>query len=167
MSKHAILLFLSFLITISVNAQSQHIVDADSVLSLEMPEDWIFVDLGLPEASVQMASATEDAFLMLIVESKEDMFGWNMARFVYVTVGQSMAALNFPEISPIEYGTTDGAPSAHMTVAGATSGQQFHYYRVSIEAPEHWVQVILGSKRSSWEEYKPIFDTIRDSIDVF
>ncbi len=149
-----------------VTAQGLSVTDPDSVLTLTLPADWRDAAIEAPDASVRMADAAEEAFLMVIVESKDDFFGWNMTRFVYVTIGQHVAALDLPEVSDIEYTEVDGSPAAKVTVAGASSGQQFRYLRLAVEAPRHWVQVILGSLRSAWDANESVFQEIVGSIDL-
>lgn len=131
-----------------------------------MPDDWAETVLGNADASVEMANPNEDGFLLLIIEPKDDFFGWNMTRFVYVTIGQGVGALDLPELSEIEYSEVDGRPAATAVLSGAAGGQQFKYLRVAIDAPGHWVQVVLGSLRSAWESNETVFHDIVGSLDL-
>ena len=103
-------LALCLLLPAGAASQTQVVVDLDSVISLDVPASWKSGEMGNPDAAVQMADSTETAGLMVIEESKADFFGWNMTRFLYVTLGQSVAALDLPEVSEIEYVTVDGSP---------------------------------------------------------
>ncbi len=147
-------------------AQGITVVDSDSTISFVAPDGWSHAQLGNPDASIQMASPDQDAFLLLIVEPKDDFFGWNMTRFLYVTLGQAVAALDFPEVSDIEHTQVDGATAAVVRASGAASGQQYRFLRIAIDAPAHWVQLIFASLRSGWEANEAIFGRAVESVEV-
>lgn len=148
----------------AASQKTRVVVDPDSVISMTVPASWKSGNMGNPAASVQMSDSAETAGLMVIEESKADFFGWNMTRFLYVTLGQSVAALDLPEVSEIEYVTVDGSPAAKVRVTGAAGGQQFTYMRYAIDAPEHYIQLIFFTLRSAWETHRGTFEDIAGSV---
>ena len=151
---------------VALRAQTQFVVDPDSALSMTLPKDWSPSTFGTPAATVEMINGREDAFLVIIVESKEDFFGWNMTRFMYITMAQSLAELEFPQVSSLEEGQVDGRDAVFATVLGATGGQRFKYRRVAIDAPDHWVQVVFGGFASGFAANEPAFSAALESIDL-
>lgn len=141
------------------------IVDADSVIAIQAPDDWMEYDLGVPDASITIGSPSEDAYFLVIVENKVDMYGWNLDRHSYITLAQSLVSMDFPEIVEDQDVEVDGRPSRSFVIQGATQGMQLSYIKVTVDAPTAFVQLIGWSTRSTFDQYGPVIRGIIDSAE--
>jgi len=133
-----------------VQAQTRTVVDPDSVVAFDVPESWIPAPLDNSDASVILSDPAEEVFFMVIGEHKDALYGWNLTRAEYVTVGQTVGALDLPEVDePVRF-TLDGAPAVRYDIRGATGGVQLAYMKVTIDAPAALIQLIGWTGRSAW-----------------
>lgn len=136
------------------------ISDADSLISIAAPEDWVEHDLGVPDASIQIGTTTEDAFFMVIAEDKVDMHGWNLDRYAYITLAQTLGTMDFPEILEDADLEVDGRPSRRFVIQGASGGMQLTFVKVTVDGPGAFFQLVGWSTRSSFDRHGPIIAQI-------
>lgn len=141
------------------------IADPDSVISIEAPPGWAHVDLGIADATISVASEDEEAVLVVIVEDKVDMFGWNLDRYSYLTFAQSLISTDFPEIFEITDLEIDGRPGRRFDFHGAVQGTQLRYLKYTIDGPTAFIQIIGWSTRSTFDTYGPILEGIASSME--
>lgn len=149
-----------------LTGQTKEVVDPDSVVSLEIPAGWASVDLGNSDASLTFGDPQEDAFVMVIVEDKADMFGWNLAKMSHVTVAQTVAAMDFPEVEPPTYFELDGSDAVRWDLRGATSGAQVRFAKIAVDGPSAYIQLIGWTGLSAWEEKGPVVEGILRSASL-
>lgn len=140
--------------------QTEGVVDPDSVVTVQIPAGWAPVDLGNRDASLTFGDPEEDAFLMVIVEDKSDMFGWNLAKMSYVTVAQTVAAMDFPEVEPPTHFQIDGSDAVRWDLRGATSGAQVRFAKIAVDGPTAYIQLIGWTGLSAWDEKGPVVEGI-------
>lgn len=140
------------------------LADPDSVISIEAPEDWVEHDLGVPDASIQIGTTTQDAFFMVMVEDKVDLHGWNLDRYSYITLAQTLGTMDFPEI--LENGDleVDGRPSRRFVIQGASGGMQLTFVKVTVDGPSAFIQLVGWSTRSSFDTHGPVISQIVESV---
>jgi hypothetical protein len=143
--------------------QATRAVDPDSVVSIEIPTGWTEVDLGNPDASLTFADPAEDAFFMVIVEMRADLFGWNLTKMQYVTLAQSVAAMDFPEVDGPTFLEIDGSDAVRWDLQGATSGANIRFAKVVVDAPSAFIQLIGWTGLSVWEEKGPLVEGVLES----
>jgi hypothetical protein len=139
------------------------IADPDSVVSIEAPDGWIAHDLGGPDIAIGIGTPEEDAFFIVVVEDKADMYGWNMDRHSYLTLAQTLVAMDFPEVLETEDFQLDGRPSRRIVLQGATQGMQLAYIKVTMDAPSAFVQLVGWSTRSTFDRHRPTIESIVES----
>ncbi len=139
------------------------LADPDSVISIEAPEGWREFDLGVTDAAFSIGTPSEDAFFIAVIEDKVDMYGWNLDRHSYITLAQSLAAMDFPEILESRDMEVDGRPSRRFVLQGAMQGMQLSYVKVTVDGPSAFIQLVGWSTRSTFDQYGPVIDGIIES----
>lgn len=147
-------------------ATGQSLVSSrDSVVTLAIPDAFQHMQLN-PVAELQFADTSRAAFFLVIVESKEDLFGWNLTRHSTITLSQVVGATDFPEVSERESRPIGGLPSVQHEIRGAVQGAQIVYLNTTVEGPDHFVQLLGWSVRSQWPSYEPELLDIVESMQI-
>jgi hypothetical protein len=147
-------------------AYSQEVVTTrEGDVSVRLPPGFAPVTVN-PVAQLQYADSIQSAFLIVIVEPKDDLFGWNLTRHSTITSAQIVAVTDFPEVrGPMEV-TVSGHPGIQHEVRGVVQGTQLAYLQTAIEAPHAFVQIVMWSTRSRWEASEPLFREAIESVQI-
>ena len=173
-ARHLILTLtaLSTLVPCGLLAQAwTEVTDPYGSVSFSVPKSWSEQDLGNPDAVLQLGSPDQNSFLILIVEPKEDFsdaFGYNYTKFFFTTLTIGIEALSFPEVLQIEDVTLHGADSeaSIVQVSGALDTYNTMQLRLHAETPNYFVQLLMVTARSQWDETELVFHRIIDSVRV-
>lgn len=134
---------------VEAGAQSV-IINPDSSFSFELPDRYQPTSVN-PEATLQFADTLRESFFLVIPESKEDLFGWNLVRHNRITVARLLVQTDFPELSGPEPLELDGHPAVRHTIAGAVQGVRISYLHTTIELPDQFLQVLAWTQQSKWD----------------
>jgi hypothetical protein len=143
----------------------QRIASPDGSMSVILPQGFEPMQLNAV-AELQFADTTSNAFFMAIIESKDDLFGWNLTRHSMVTLGQILSITDFPELSPPTYFEVDGYPSVQYELRGVSQGTQIIYLHTTIDGPTRFFQIPVWSVRSKWDVNQSALREILESIQI-
>lgn len=114
---------------------------SDGSLKMSVPQDWTHQELN-DAAEIQVGNADENAYLIVLIEKKDDLFGWNIERHSFVTLGKLLSDVNLPKISGPKSMKIGDFPAIQYEVRGAASGTNIVYLHTTIETPDLFAQVL-------------------------
>lgn len=157
--------------SMNVHNQTQEIEfkvfkSSDGIFQLNIPLDWEYVELN-EEAEVQVGNETEETYLILLTESKEDFFGWNLDKHSRITLGNLLASIDFPEIKGPVYYEINGDKAIQFEIQGSTSGLNICYVHTTVETKKNFNQILAWSLKSKYKEKEPILKHIVNSFKDF
>jgi hypothetical protein len=150
------------LLTTTSEAQQRATSD-DGLTSLIVPAAWGFVDLN-PAAVFQIGNHSEDAYTMVLNESKLDLTGWNITRHSMITLARILTAVGSPEVDGPEPIEVAGYPAVQYRILGESDGTRIVYLHTTIDGPQAFSQVVQWTTPSRWEENAPDLLEILESI---
>lgn len=137
----------------------------DSVVTLELPDGFQPVIVNAV-AQLQYADTAKSAFFLVISESKQDLFGWNLTRHATITLAQVVAATDLPEVSDRVSTSIGPRPAVQYEIRGAVQGTQLVYLHTTVDGPGHFVQVLGWTPRSQWASAESDLRAIVESVRV-
>jgi len=123
----------------------------DGLLQLSVPESWGDQELN-EAAEVQIGNEEQSAYLIVLIEKKEDLFGWNLDRHSRVTLGTLLSSVDLPKIVGPKSMKVGSWPAVQYEIRGAAGGSNIVYLHTTIETPELFVQALawtLPSKEAA------------------
>lgn len=141
------------------------VITPDSALVLDLPASFHPVQVNAV-AQIQYGDSTSDSFVLAILESKEDLFGWNLTRHSMITVAQALVALDFPEVEgPVEK-EISGFPARQYLLRGVSQGTRIVYLHTTIDTPESFAQIVAWTSRSRWKDNESVLRGIVESAEL-
>lgn len=135
-------LAVAFMLPLSAQSGSERVVrSTDDRLQISVPADWTAQDLN-EAAEIQVGNEEENAFLIVLIELKEDLFGWNLDRHSHVTLGTLLAGVDLPKISGPKPIKVAGFPAVQYEIRGASGGSNIVYLHTTVETPQLFAQVL-------------------------
>lgn len=113
----------------------------DGRLQISVPADWDKQDLN-DAAEIQVGSEEQSAYLIVLIELKADLFGWNLDRHSRVTLGTLLSSVDLPKISGPKTMKVAGFPAVQYEIRGASGGSNIVYLHTTVETPELFAQVL-------------------------
>jgi hypothetical protein len=114
---------------------------SDGSLKLSVPSDWTEQELN-DAAEIQVGSEEQSSYLIVLIEKKADLFGWNLERHSFVTLGKLLADVDLPKISGPKAMKIGDIPAIQYEVRGAASGTNIVYLHTTIETPDLFAQIL-------------------------
>jgi hypothetical protein len=153
------------LTTISTqNAEGQNrVFSPDSSFSVALPATFEPLSVNAV-AQIQFGDTVGKSYFMAIVESKQDLYGWNLTRHSMVTLAQAVGAIDFPELSGPTALEIGGYPAVQYELRGASQGTQIVYLHTTLDTPGAYAQLLAWSVRSQWTKNQA---SLRDILDSF
>ena len=145
-------------------AAQQRTSSQDGFVSVVIPATWESMDLN-PEADLQFGSEVEAAFLVIMNESKQDMFGWNLTRHSMITLAGMLQTLDFPEVEGPDTLTLGGYPAVQYRMVGIGQGTRIVYLHTTIDGPTAFSQVAGWTVASRWGDFESTIWAILESIE--
>ncbi len=144
------------LFTVGVHAADgmQVVIASDEATQITVPSNWTVMELN-DVAEIQVGSADESAYLIVINELKEDLFGWNIEKHSRVTLGGLLGTLAFPTITGPKSLKIGGSPAVQYEVTGALEGQKIVYIHTTVDGPQRLSQILAWTIPSSAEKIRP------------
>lgn len=121
--------------------QQKTIRSTDDRLQISVPADWAEQELN-EAAEIQVGSEEQSAYLIVLIELKADLFGWNLDRHSHVTLGTLLSSVDLPKISGPKAMKVAGFPAVQYEIRGASGGSNIVYLHTTIETPELFAQVL-------------------------
>ena len=165
--KKTILLF--FIITIFSKAQSENgmavYYSADNKHQFTIPETWTELDLN-ENADIQVGSEQDEAYMILLVDSKDDLFGWNLQKHSYSTFANILSGLYFPKIEGPTELTVAGNKAIKFKLERTSEDINIVYFHVVIETETNFNQVLAWSLKSKFKQNeKLLMDVINSFVE--
>lgn len=133
---------------------SQVVIAKDGATRITVPSSWTILELN-DVAEIEVGNAEEAAYLIVINELKEDLFGWNLEKHSRVTVGSLLGTLAFPTITGPKSLEIAGSPAVQYEVTGALDGQKIVYIHTTVDGPERFSQILAWTIPSRVETVRP------------
>jgi hypothetical protein len=151
--------FLSLaLILVAVQAladdSGKKILASDEKTEIVVPISWSPLDLN-DAAEIQVGNETEDAYLIVLNESKDDLFAWNLERHSRVTLGQLLMNVANPTVVGPKALTIAGSPAVQYEIRGAAENRNLVYIHTTVDGPKHFSQIIAWTVPSKAEQALP------------
>ena len=96
---------------------------SDGKTQITVPGHWTELELN-DVAEIELGNADDPAYLIVINELKEDLFGWNIEKHSRVTLGGLLGTLAFPTVEGPRAIKVGGSPAIQYEVSGALEGQK-------------------------------------------
>jgi len=122
-------------------AKTKVIESSDGSLKLSVPAGWSPQELN-DAAEIQVGDADENAYLIVLIEKKDDLFGWNIERHSFVTLGKLLSDVDLPKISGPKAMKIGDFPAIQYEGRGAASGTNIVYLHTTIETPDLFAQIL-------------------------
>ena len=136
---------------------------SNGALRVTTPADWEEIVLN-DAADIQAGNLQKEQYFILISEAKADLYGWNLKKHSYVTLGNLVAGLNDPQIKgPIEMEINE-QPAIQYEIEGSTSGLRIVYLHTTVESDSAYNQLLAWTLRSKYSENKSL---LKDVINTF
>ena len=115
-------------------------------------------------SNVQVQNEQENGFIVALSEDRIDLYGWNLAKYIWITVGDLMEDMSAPEIQgPINL-VVNGHPAKQVEIRGGAEGYNVVYEVTIIEAPTTYQKFLAWSTQSAFDSIKVQFDEMLQSV---
>ena len=137
----------------------------DSAVSINLPASFIPAPLN-EEAVLQFADTASDAYVIILLEPKVDLTGWNLTRHSWVTAAQIVAGLDHPVVAgPIALEIGSNAATQYE-IRGSMQGTRVAYVNTSIESPDAFAQVLAWTTGSQWDANQQTLKALTASVQL-
>jgi hypothetical protein len=132
----------------------QVVIASDEATQISVPSSWTVLELN-DVAEIEVGNAEESAYLIVINELKEDLFGWNIEKHSRVTLGGLLGTLAFPAITGPKSLKIGGSPAVQYEVTGALEGQKINYIHTTVDGPKRFSQILAWTIPSREATVRP------------
>lgn len=123
------------------SGKGRTVESSDGSLKITVPADWSAQELN-DAAELQVGNEDQNAYLIVLIEKKGDLFGWNIQRHSLVTLGKLLSDVDLPKVSGPKPMTIGAWPAVQYEIRGAASGTNIVYLHTTIETPELFAQIL-------------------------
>ena len=127
---------------------------SDGKTQITVPGHWTELELN-DVAEIELGNADDPAYLIVINELKEDLFGWNIEKHSRVTLGGLLGTLAFPTVEGPRAIKVGGSPAIQYEVSGALEGQKIVYIHTTVDGPNYLSQILAWSIPSQVDKIRP------------
>lgn len=147
-----------------LSAQSR-IIAPDSSISIRLPSSFIPAPLN-EGALLQFADTATETYVLILLERRADLVGWNLTRHSMVTTAQIVGGLDMPEVVGPKVDQIGGLPALQYEVRGAMQGTGIAYLHTSLESPHAFAQVLAWTLGSQWRDNEQRLREITASVEI-
>ena len=148
-------LLLLLLVTAVVSAQERKVVVAtDEKTQITVPAHWDKLELN-DAAEIEVGNPGDEAYLIVLNEAKEDLYGWNLEKHSRVTMGKLLAGMTFPTISAPKAITIRKSPAVQYEIRGAVDNLNLVYIHTTVDGPKYFSQILAWTLSSKADTIKP------------
>jgi hypothetical protein len=144
------------LLALSAYAQESDkvIVASDKRTQVTVPPTWSVLKLN-DAAEIQVGNEKDEAYLIVLNELKDDLYGWNLEKHSRVTLGKLLANVAFPTITGPRTLTIGGHPAVQYEIRGAAENRNIVYIHTTVDGPKHFSQILAWTLPSHVDEVRP------------
>ena len=143
----------------------QTITSDFSALSVDFPKAWKTEALN-DIAEIQMAQVSKEQYMIVIEESSEDFDAdFTLADYTEIILYSMESAIETVEASAVaDVAVGDGISAKQFELTGSVNKIKVKYLVTCIETEGFFHQFTAWSLHSKYNDAKPVFDTILNSI---
>ena len=130
------------------------ITASDKRSAITVPASWDELKLN-DAAEIQVGNESEEAYLLVLTEVKEDLDGWNLDKHSRVTLGKLLAGLAYPTVTGPKSMTVDGHPALQYEIRGASDGHKVVYLHTTVDGATMFSQILAWTIPSKADTVKP------------
>ena len=150
----AALVVLALAATLQAAGPTRVVVASDEKTQVTVPEHWTALELN-DSAEIQIGNEADEAYLIVLNELKEDLYGWNLDKHSRVTLGNLLSTLSFPSVTGPKSIKVGGSPAVQYEVKGAMQGRNIVYIHTTVDGPKYFSQILAWTLPSKAEATKP------------
>lgn len=139
---------------LSAADKTRVVVASDGKTQITVPTHWTALELN-EAAEIQVGDEKDEAYLIVLNESKEDLNGWNLEKHSRVTLGSLLASLSFPTVSGPTAVKIGGSPAVQYEIRGSSGGTNVVYLHTTVDGPKHFSQILAWTLPSRVEKVRP------------
>ena len=133
---------------------SKVVIAKDKRTQITVPETWGILELN-DAAEIQLGSEADEAYLIVLNELKDDLYGWNLDKHSHVTLGRLLATVAFPTITGPKSLKIGDSPAVQYEIRGAVESRNIIYIHTTIDGPKHFSQILAWTLPSRVEAVRP------------
>ena len=147
---------LTVLLSCAVHAQDapKTVIASDKKTQITVPSTWGVLQLN-DAAELQVGNAKDEAYLIVLNEAKDDLYGWNLEKHSRVTLGNLLGKVAFPVVSGPKSLTIGGRPALQYEIRGASKNRNIVYIHTSVDGVKHFSQILAWTLPSHAETALP------------
>lgn len=138
----------------------------DNQFSILKPKAWRIMNDLNEEADMQMGNLKQEAYAIVLTESKIDFDDASLQAYSDLTRGFLSESLKKYKESAPDHFTIQSHPAIKYTLTGNISFLKLKYWHVSIETKDHFHQIVVWSLNSKFEDNKAIYQKVIHSFKI-
>ncbi len=124
---------------------------SDSTFQIIMPKSWSKLKIN-ENADIQVGNMKEDAYLIVISDNKDDLYGWNLPKHSFLTLGNILRNLVNPTIEGPFTKEINEKKAIQFKLKGIIEGINIVYIHTTVETEKYFNQIIAWSIKSKYSE---------------
>ncbi len=144
-------------------AQNKTYTTTNGKFELNIPQSWNEIALN-DEAEIQLGNEKEEQYFILLSEGKADLYGWNIQKHSFITLGSLLASLDSPVVYGPEELEINGNKAVRFQIEGSTQGLKIVYIHTTIETAYSFNQILAWTLKSKFESNKDTLKSVTDSF---
>ncbi len=157
-------LFLLFTL-INCQTQPQSVRFLNGQYSLIRPATWNNLDDLNENADVQLGQLSQEAYMVILGDAKVDFAQpTDIEAHSETTRASLLSSLEDVTVSEPENITINEMNALRYTLHGSIGNIRIKYWHVTIDAPDHFLQILLWSLPSKFDDNQSNFNSVLNSI---
>ena len=136
------------------DAPLKSILASDEKTQITVPSHWEVLELN-DAAEIEVGNEKDEAYLIVLNELKDDLYGWNLDKHSRVTLGSLLGGLTFPTVTGPKSITVNGSPAVQYEIRGAAEGRNIVYIHTTVDGPKYFSQILAWTLASKADAVKP------------
>lgn len=141
------------------------LTSTDGTSQILVPEEWESATDLNDVAILQAEHPTEEQYVIVIQDSKEDFADADLALHSEVTTEAIVSSLTDGSSTEPESVTINGNPALQKEISGTIDNINIIYLHTNVETPTSYYQVLTWSLRSQFEDYRSNFEQVTNSFE--
>jgi len=146
-------------------AAQDRVIAADSSVSVDLPSSFQPIQIN-PKAKLQFADTATESYIMVFIEPKKDLTGWNLTRHSMITMAHLLSSVDMPTVSAPRNTMVGGYPAVQYEIQGAMQGMRISYLHTTVESPIAFAQVVGWSAESKWTADESVIRKVVSSVQL-
>ncbi|HUP49153.1 MAG TPA: hypothetical protein VNA04_10230 [Thermoanaerobaculia bacterium] len=135
-------------------AATKTIVAIDERTQIEVPDGWSVLELN-DAAEIQVGSVEDEAYLIVLNEVKDDLYGWNLEKHSRVTLGRLLTNVVFPTVTGPKSLTIAGKPAVQYEIRGGSENRNVIYIHTTVDGENYLSQILAWTLPSRSDMVRP------------